>query len=143
MSGKTSGKINKDFLKEKDGYLYYVINPQKGSEQEPFLPRFVNFKQKNLPTSNSERYSEAREISYLRVFTFFVINNGINPVTCQVEMSPDGVTWYSAGELEYTIAPGQNQVIVPQFFLRFARIKYKNKNPGFYSTVTIWFQGQS
>ena len=82
-------------------------------------------------------------MSKLKIFTFLVINNGPNPMLCQVEMSPEGLNWGVFGELEYTVSPGQMQVIVPQHFLRFTRLKFKNKIPGFNSVVTIWFQGQS
>ena len=80
-----------------------------------------------------------RKLSYL---TFLVINKGLNPVTCQLEISPDGKGWGTFGELEINIFPDEKQVFVPQYFLRYARIKFKSKNLGFHSMITVWFQGQ-
>ncbi|MGB9826632.1 MAG: DUF6385 domain-containing protein, partial [Desulfofundulus sp.] len=34
-------------------------------------------------------------------------------------------------------------LFVPQYFLRFARVKFRNKKPGLNSVITVWFQGQS
>lgn len=139
---KTNDESIKDFLKIKNGCLYYVIdNKQKTKKIDP--PQFVNFVQKYLLTTNEEQYSKTIDLSRLRVFTFLVINNGINPVKCQVELSPDGTTWDSFNELEHTIAPGRRMAIVPQYFLHYARIMYKNDQTSFDSDITVWFQGQS
>lgn len=141
---KTNGIKNSadDFIVEENGNIYYVLKPKKKKNTDSFLARFPSFVQKNLLTSDKELYSKPRDVSRLQMFTFLVINNGPNPILCQAELSPDGITWGTFGELEYTVSPGNLQVIVPQHFLRFARIKYINKIPGFNSVITIWFQGQ-
>jgi len=146
MKTKRANDSIKDYIMEKDSFLYYVVTPiqKKYSKKEPCdTPRFFNFVQKNLLTSNKAQYSKTIDVSRLRVYTFLVINSGYNPVICQVEMSPDGITWSSFGEPELVINPGTKQAVVSQYFLRFVRIKYKNKNAGFNSSITIWFQGQS
>jgi len=144
---KTLNDSMQDYLLIKSGCIYYVAKPTPVSNELikecPYPPRFYNFVEKNLPTCNNEQFSTPMDISNLRVFTFLLINNGNNPVKCQVEMSPDGVIWDSFDEIEYHIPRGARQVIVPQYFLRFTRLKYKNWNQGFNSYITIWFQGQS
>lgn len=131
----------KEFFKIKNGDLYYVIH-KKHNNKRFHPPRFIDLIQKDLTTADEKQYSNAIDVSHLRVFTFLVINNGINPVKCQVELSPDGIIWDSFNELELTIASCQKMTIIPQYFLRYARIKYLNDKTGFDSVITIWFQGQ-
>lgn len=94
-------------------------------------------------TFDTRQYSYPIDVSYFRTYTFLVLNNGNNPVTCQAELSPDGMTWGVFGDSETTVLPGGMQTIVPQCFLRFARLAFKNKNTGLNSMITVWFQGQS
>ena len=140
MKLNSAGKPTKKYLLVENGELFLVAEPEQKNQMAS--SRLSSFVQKDLPTSNIERYSKPMDLSNLRVFTFLVINNGLNPIICQVEVSPDGLTWGACGESELTIAPGEMQVVVPQYFLRFARVKFKNKIRGFNSMVTVWFQGQ-
>ncbi|NPV73029.1 MAG: hypothetical protein HPY89_04420 [Pelotomaculum sp.] len=143
MKANSLKNSTKDFIVEENGNLFYVVKSDKKKHKSSLTPHFSSFVQRNLKTSDEVRHSKSREVSRLRVFTFLVINEGLNPVICQAEMSTDGITWGSFGESESTVFPGNMQVIVPQYFLRFARLKFKNKKQGFNSAVTIWFQGQS
>jgi len=140
---KSTGNSTNDFIMEEDGNLFYVVGAGQKKHKNLSAPQLTSLVEINLHTFDSERYSKSRDLSHLRIFTFLVINTGYNPVICQSEISPDGIAWDSCGESEFTISPGKMQVIVPQYFLRFARIKYKNKNTGFNSVITIWFQGQN
>lgn len=145
MNLKNIDASSKDYIVEKDGNLLYIVEPKletKTKEHNKLLPTFSSFVQKNLPTSDIEQHSKTIDVSHLRTYTFLVANNGKNPVICQVEISPDGIKWGSFGELKQTIPSGEMQIIVPQCFLRFARITFKNQFQGFNSVVTIWFQGQ-
>lgn len=135
-------KTSKDYLIEKDGDIFYVAGPGKKRKKPCSISRFRNFVETDLPTADRERHSKVRDVSRLRMFTFLVANTGPNPVICRAEMSPDGISWDSFGESQYTVSPGNMQIIVPQYYLRFARLKYANKNPGFNSVITVWFQGQ-
>lgn len=135
-------KDSEDFIVEKDGSLFYMIKRRMKEKEEALRPRFTSFVQKDLPSCDREQYSKLVDGSCIRTSTFLVFNSGLHPVVCQLEMSPDGTSWESFGELEITIYPGQKQVIAPQFFLRYVRIKFRNAKEGFESQVTIWFQGQ-
>lgn len=106
-------------------------------------PRFTNTVQRNLVTLDQECYSKTIDISKIRTFSFLVINNGPNPVVAQPELSPDQEVWDSFGELPYTVPSRGKHLFVLQFFLRYARIKYRNEKPGQNSLITVWFQGQS
>ncbi|MEW6448000.1 MAG: DUF6385 domain-containing protein [Bacillota bacterium] len=106
-------------------------------------PEFINIAEHGLPTCDEENHSKHIDISRIRTFSFLVLNDGANPVVAQPELSPDGITWDSFGELPYVIEAGANRLFVLQFFLRYARINYKNANPGQNSLITVWFQGQS
>ncbi|MDQ7791986.1 MAG: DUF6385 domain-containing protein [Clostridia bacterium] len=108
-----------------------------------FGPHFYNVVERDLHTSYKERYSRERDVSHLRMLTYLVINNGSNPVNCQVKMSPDKLVWESLGESKITVAPGKMEAIVPQYFLRYSCIMYRTMIPGEHSRVTIWLQGQS
>ncbi|MBO8127807.1 MAG: hypothetical protein H0Z39_01195 [Peptococcaceae bacterium] len=105
-------------------------------------PCFTSIVERNLVTGDQERYSKTTDISRIRTFSFLVLNDGPNPVVVQPELSPDGITWGSFGESEHVIEPGGRHLFVLQFFLRYARIKFRNKVPGRDSVVTVWFQGQ-
>ena len=143
MVTKSPGGKNKDYLIEKDGDIFYITCSGKEKRGKPCpVHRFHNFVEKDLATADRERHSRVRDVSRLQMFTFLVLNTGPNPVTCRAEMSPDGVNWDSFGESRYTVSPGGMQIIVPQYYLRFARLKYSNEKPGFNSVITIWFQGR-
>ena len=144
MITKSPGGKNKDYFMEKDGDIFYITCSGKKKRRRPCpVHRFHNFVEKNLTTADRERHSTIINVSRLQMFTFLVLNTGPNPVACRVEMSPDGINWDSFGESRYTVSPGGKQIIVPQYYLRFARLKYSNENPGFNSVITVWFQGRS
>lgn len=143
MKLKASCDSTKDIIVEEDGNLYYITEFKKKKQKKLSISRFSSFVQRELQTTDNEQHSKPRDLSHLQIYTFMVINNGLNPVKCQAEMSTDGINWGSFGDSELTISPGNKQVIVPQYFLRFARIKYINQTQGFNSVITIWFQGQS
>lgn len=134
--------LTSDFIIEEDGNLFYVSETAKQRNRKKFDPHFTNFVQKHLITSDRERHSKTMNVSRLKTYTFLVSNVGPNEVTCQTEISPDGISWESFGELELTVSPGKMQVLLPQYFLRFARVKFKNKKSGFPSIINVWFQGQ-
>lgn len=106
-------------------------------------PGFVSVVERGLPAGDEECYSKTIDLSGMRTFSFLVLNDGTNPVVVQPELSPDGVTWDPFGELPYVIEAGRNRLLVLQFFLRYARIKFRNKNRGRDTVITVWFQGQS
>ncbi|MDQ0284953.1 hypothetical protein J2Z49_000043 [Desulfofundulus luciae] len=105
-------------------------------------PEFTSIVQRNLVSRDVEGFSKSIDLSRIRTFSFLVRNDGPNPVVAQTELSPDGVTWSSFGESSYVIEPGDKHLFVPQFFLRYARIKFRNKKPGMDTLITVWFQGQ-
>lgn len=106
-------------------------------------PVFKSIVETQLISTDDDRYSKTIDISQMRTFSFLLHNEGPNPVVAQLELSPNGVIWDSFGELAYTIEPGEKHPFVPQIFLRYARIKFRNRIPGANSKITVWFQGQS
>lgn len=132
-------KPTKEYLIEENGNIF-ILKPCK--KARPSSPGFINNVENNLHTLKKKQYSRIKDISRLQTITFTVINKGPYSVTCQLELSPDGINWGSFGEAEYTIAPGKMQVIVPQYFLHYARILYESKLFGCNSKINIWFQGQ-
>ncbi|WP_027718544.1 DUF6385 domain-containing protein [Desulfovirgula thermocuniculi] len=107
------------------------------------LPVYRSFLDRYLITRDEDGFSTTADVSRLRTFSFFVHNKGSHPVMVQLEMSPDGATWNSFEELPYVLAPGEKQLLVPQYFLRYARIRFRNLVPGLSSFLDVWFQGQS
>ena len=106
-------------------------------------PGFVSIAEQNLVIGDDDVYTSSVDVSRLRVFSFLAVNAGPNPVVVQPQQSPDGVDWDSFGELAYLLEPGKKHLLVPQHFLRFARVKLQNARRGQNSAVTVWFQGQS
>lgn len=106
---------------------------------EPCFAELVEY----LKTSGELRYSKTIDVSRIRVYTILVINNGPQPVVLQTEMSPDGLTWGTFGELAYIVEAGGKRIFIPPYFLRYIRIKYRSWRPGCDTLITIWFQGQS
>ncbi|WP_242868842.1 DUF6385 domain-containing protein [Desulfotomaculum copahuensis] len=105
-------------------------------------PHFTSIEENELISKNSERHSKIIDVSRIRTFSFLVRNAGPNPVVVQPELSPDGINWSSFGELAYLLNPGEKHLFAPQLFLRYSRIKYRNKIPGRDTVLTVWFQGQ-
>lgn len=106
-------------------------------------PRFRSFVERGLAAGDRESYSKITDISRTRTFSFLARNDGPYSAVVQPELSPDGFTWGSFGELPYIIKPGGSHLFVPQYFLRYARLKFRSKRPGFATFLTVWFQGQS
>lgn len=108
-----------------------------------YKPGFTSVVEHNLPTRDEEHHSKAIDISRIRTFSFLLLNDGPNPVIAQPELSADGETWDPFGELAYVIEPGGKRLFVLQFFLRYARLKFRNKYLSRDTVITVWFQGQS
>lgn len=106
-------------------------------------PQFKNIVERNLLVRDRESYSKTVDISRLRTFSFFVRNDGPHSAMVQPELSPDGTTWGSFGELPQLIKPGEKHIFVLQYFLRYARLKFRSIRPGFETVLTVWFQGQN
>jgi len=106
-------------------------------------PHFIHVQEKDLVSANTKRYSRSMDISRLRNFSFLVVNDGPHPVEVQPELSPDKVIWGSFGEQAYVLNSGEGHLFVPQFFLHYCRVKFRNRLPGRNSRLTVWFQGQS
>lgn len=107
------------------------------------LPVFKSIPDFGLVTQDEDRYSTAVDVARLRTFSFYVHNLGPHPVLVQPEMSPDGFSWSPFGEMLYELGAGEKQLLVPQYFLRFARIRFRSARPGSPSMLNVWFQGQS
>ena len=125
------------------GVFATIVQVQVTAQFRPSCrPSFSNSEERDLLAHSEISYSKIIDISRVRTFSFLVHNNGPDPVIAQPELSPDQVIWGSHGELPYTIPPGENQLFVLQFFLRYARLKFRTKRPGEQAKITVWFQGQ-
>lgn len=105
-------------------------------------PHFTNVVQYGLRTDDGDRHSRPVDISRIRTFSFVIANHGPGPVVVQVELSPDGNLWDAFGEPEHLIEPGGKKLLVPQYFLHYARLRFRNAVPGRDTALTVWFQGQ-
>ncbi|MBC7104529.1 MAG: hypothetical protein H5T97_01170 [Firmicutes bacterium] len=108
--------------------------------QKPF---FESVMERNFIAGEEDRFSRAIDVSRFRTFSFLVYNEGPCAVVVQPELSPDAVNWSSFGELSYVLEAGEKRLLVPQYFLRYARVRFRSKVPGRPSAITVWFQGQS
>lgn len=142
MKFRSNGNPGREYIMLEDGNLFLVKESVRKIKHRNLSPGFFSFVQKNLPTADTQHYSKPVDVSRIKMFTFLAINTGLNPVILQPEISPDKISWHDYNDPEVTVPPGDMQVITPNYFLRFTRLKFKNLNPGFNSVVTIWFQGQ-
>jgi|GEM_PF-3235313 len=108
--------------------------------QKPF---FESVMERDLMAGDEDRFSKTIDVSRFRTFSFLVHNDGPHAVVVQPELSPDALNWSSFGELSYLLEAGEKRLLVPQFFLRYARVRFRSRVPGRPSAITVWFQGQS
>jgi len=127
------------------GALIIVLCTRKQDKCTPGCrePAFRSVVERNLIARDRESHSKTIDISRVRNFSFLARNDGPYSAVVQPELSPDGITWGSFGELPYIIKPGESHLFVPQYFLRYARLKFRSKRPGLDTFLTVWFQGQS
>lgn len=81
----------------------------------------------------------SRDVSGVRLFSFAVFNPGAAAAVVRLEISPDGVHW-AADTPDQEVVPGALLVLVPRFFLRYARVVYWAASP---TPLIVWFQAQS
>jgi hypothetical protein len=79
-----------------------------------------------------------KDVSEVSVYSYAVHNPGIEGVTVQLQISPDGVIW-TADDLECEILSGALVVFTPNHFLRYIRLLYRSEFP---NPLKIWFQAQ-
>jgi len=121
------------------------VAPVTGGQYDPPCqePCYFEIVEQNLYTSLEPQYGNAIDISRIRVCSILVINNGLQPVIVQPELGPDGLTWGAFGETAYIVEAGGKRIFIPQYFLRYVRVKYRSWRSGKDTLITVWFQGQS
>lgn len=102
---------------------------------------FTNLVESELITTDSYQFTSARDTSQQRIYTFFVLNTGSNPVTIQPQVSPNNSDWVD-DSAELSLNVGEGMPVLPRYFLHFTRVKYKSANAGQPTTVVIWYQAQ-
>lgn len=73
-------------------------------------------------------------------YTYYIINTGNNDATVSMQLSPDGVRWFTDTPAQ-TIVPDQIVPIVPSVISRYARITYQSSSPSLDTTLNIDVRG--
>lgn len=121
-----------------------LVSGSDGNSEYPRdEPRFIEIVESNLKTSWEPKFGKTIDTSTIKMYSILVMNNGSHPAVIQSELSPDGLTWGAFGEPAYIIEADGKRIFIPQYFLRYVRIKYRSWRPGSDTFITIWFQGQS
>ena len=94
-----------------------------------------------LSTTNCCTFSSIKDTSLTKTVTFFITNLGINPVTVNAQISPDGNNFINES-LIVTVQRGETVIIVPYCFANYTRLVIKNINSDYHSKVKIWYQAQ-
>ncbi|MFC4777938.1 DUF6385 domain-containing protein, partial [Paenibacillus sp. GCM10023252] len=97
-----------------------------------------------IVTSNAFTPLPTVTTSVFGTYSYFVYNQGpgINAVDARVEISANGLNWYTDVTTTTGIAVGLTDVLVPQRFLKYTRLSYKSRLVGFPSTIDVYFNGQ-
>ncbi|MFZ5595906.1 MAG: DUF6385 domain-containing protein [Bacillota bacterium] len=103
---------------------------------------FYNYVSRDLVTSTTPCFTPEIDVSPIKTYSILVVNTGPGSALVQPEISPDGQIWSSFGEMPYIITPGGKQLIIPQFFLRYVRLKYITWRSSCNTRITVWLQGQ-
>jgi len=92
-------------------------------------------------TNDFYSFSKLKNTSLTKTVMYFVENLGVNEITANLQVSPDGVNFIDEPA---KISPRFNQLkfIVPCIFAKFTRVAVKNINPLETSRVKIWYQAQ-
>lgn len=107
------------------------------------ITRFISRKESNLSTQDEFCCSIPRNISLRQLVTFLVINeSNTNVAEVLLELSPDGKLWVEDNSHIYVLKPQEKLLLVPEHFLRYARIKFRSHIAGHPVQLTIWYQGQ-
>ncbi|MDA8233387.1 MAG: DUF6385 domain-containing protein [Clostridia bacterium] len=105
--------------------------------------KFTSLLQSDLITANSNKYSQAWDVSEMSRATFLVINHGRrNSAEVGLEISPGKGYWLNDGAPVITIPPQGHAVLVANYFLHYARVHYRSLIPNRPTRLSIWYQGQ-
>lgn len=99
-------------------------------------PEFVQETESGLTTQDSNQYSIPRELGTAYFSSFYVRNTGSNNALVQLQVSGDGINYIDDGLL-ITIAPGNQEILVPQYFGDLARVAYRSETVGQSTTLEI------
>lgn len=144
----TAGNILKQelaltFIAEADTECVQGYCPCNGLLWERPYPRFESHVEGPFMSTDTYKASRSYDISRQTLVTFLVHNTGnLNPVTCQLEISPNQVLWIQDGP-EYIVQPGTATPIVPRVFLQYARVKFRSTLCGQSTSVAVWSQFQA
>lgn len=85
-------------------------------------------------------YSSVHDVIFLSSCSFCVLNQGSNDVLISLQASPDGQNWLNDPAREYRLGPGQINIFVGNYFLRYLRLVFLTTEGT--SVLRVYFQGQ-
>lgn len=87
--------------------------------------------------------SKTLDVAEWGTITYFVQNTGtVNAAEVQLELSPNGFHW-KADALPFIVTPKDNAILVPTYFLRYTRLRFRSALPGQPTRIHVWIQGQA
>lgn len=93
----------------------------------------------DVSASPTIAYTIIRDVSALARYSFAIYNKGSEVAYVQIQLSPDGLHWVTAGKRR-NIEPESLVMITPEGFLRYTRVGYEAEG---LTSLRIWVQAQN
>lgn len=155
---KLTNSIIRQILLDKSRNNYQIIFPPSQCNKrkkrrtprrcikcpKPTCPpiKLYSHKESNLITTNTWSSCIPQDMSKCQNMTYLIINHGPNPVTFNVELSPDKRVWVEDNSQEYTLEPNAYYVYVPNVFLKWIKVAYRSGIIDQPTRLTIYYQAQ-
>lgn len=101
---------------------------------------FVHLEEETT-TTNCWKPTSSFDVSKFKTYTFAIINKGNNDAEVKFQISPDNEYFYTENFIYY-IPEQEINIIVPNRFLRYARLLVKTKKTDCFTSLKIILQAQ-
>lgn len=86
-------------------------------------------------------YSQYHDITALNYVSFVAKNDGDVAIAVQTQVAP-GMDEFMDEPPEFILEPGSRRIMVPKYFTRYARVKFRSLGSGLNGRLIIWFQAR-
>lgn len=134
---------NKDnviiYGQDSDGQKYPIQTNHEGQIKIDSV-EFVNLEEETS-TNNNWESTISFDVSKFKTYTIAIINIGDDDAEVKLQISPDDEHFFTENFI-YHIPKKDINLIVPNRFLRYARLLIKTKKPGCFTILKIILQAQ-
>lgn len=97
--------------------------------------------QNNVVSADDWRQTPAVDILCFN-YSYIIVNTGQYGAIAVLQQSADGQTWQDESRV-CQIAAGCSTILIPEFIVKYARVRYKSEVAGKASSLTIYLQGRT